>query len=414
MPAQAPSAAERRGQPSVPSSAQSTAQGPGPGPRTGPGTASAQVRYVRPCVTELRLSAFEGHRRARFALGAVTLFVGASGSGKTSALRAYEALARLGGGAPLGEVFADPLACVPQGARPDAQRRRGFRIGCTADGPGGPVRLDVAVQAEPELRIVGERLSAAGVVLLETALRDPGRRTVQAAWHTGGSAPVTRAPLPDDRLGTALLPLRVAGKTDGQRQVLAAAEQMVVALRSVFACDPQPDWMGVPVPTGSGRLLTGCDNLADVLWRTREECARRHAQLVAALSAGSGAPVVDLRAEPLADGTVRALLHRADGSRTELARLGYGELRYVALALVLLTGPGVLDVDPAGEVPAAMQTLTLLADGLDRGLDARQRAELLRLAVRMAERGHIRCVGAVGDGYGAARTEGVTVVHLGA
>ncbi|WP_329414551.1 ATP-binding protein [Streptomyces sp. NBC_00704] len=367
---------------------------------------------MRPCVTELRLSAFAGHRRARFSLGAVTVFAGPSGSGKSSALRAYEALARLGGGALLGEVFPDPVACVPQGARPDAQRRRGFRIGCTADGPGGPVRLDVAVQAEPELRIVGERLSAGGVVLLETALRDPGRRTVQAAWHTGGPAPVTRAPLPDDRLGTALLPLRVAGKTDGQRQVLAAAEQMVVALRSVFPCDPQPDWMGAPVPTGTGRLLTGCDNLADVLWRTREECGRRHAQLVAALSAGSRAPVVDLRAEPLADGTVRAVLDRADG-RTELARLGYGELRYVALALVLLTGPGVLDVDPAGEVPAAMQTLTLLADGLDRGLDERQAGELLRLAVRMAGRGHIRCVGAVGDGSGAARTDGVTVVHLG-
>lgn len=396
VPAQAPSMEERR----APTA---------PDPRAAP----ARVSHLRPCVTELRLSAFAGHRRARFPLGAVTLFVGASGSGKSSALRAYEALARLGGGARLAEVFADPVACVPQEARPDAQRRRGFRIGCTADGPGGPVRLDLAVQAEPELRIVGERLTAAGVVLLETALRDPGRRTVQAAWHTGGSAPVTRAPLPDDRLGTALLPLRVAGKTDGQRQVLAAAEQMVVALRSVFACDPQPDWMGVPVPTGSGRLLAGCDNLADVLWRTRAECGRRHAQLVAALSAGSAGPVVDLRAEPLADGTVRALLDRADGSRTELARLGYGELRYVALALVLLTGPGVLDVDPAGEVPAAMQTLTLLADGLDRGLDARQRAELLRLAVRMAERGHIRCVGAVGDGYGAVRTEGVTVVHLG-
>ncbi|MEU5243495.1 ATP-binding protein [Streptomyces asoensis] len=376
-------------------------------------TASDEVRYARPCVTELRLAAFARHRRARFRLGAVTLFAGASGSGKSSALRAYEALARLAGGARLGEVFADPVACVPQGALPDAQRRRGFRIGCTADGPGGPVRLDVAVQAEPELRIVGERLSAGGVVLLETALRDPGRRTVQAGWYTGGSTPVTRAPLPDDRLGTALLPLRVAGRTDGQRQVLAAAEQMVVALRSVFACDPQPDWMGVPVPTGSGRLLAGCDNLADVLWRTREECGRRHALLVAALSAGSAAPVVDLRAETLADGTVRALIDRADGSRTELARLGYGELRYVALALVLLTGPGVLDVDPVGEVPAAMQTLTLLADGLDRGLDPRQRGELLRLAVRMAERGHIRCVGTVGDGHWAARTEGVTVVDLG-
>ncbi|MEV6113329.1 ATP-binding protein [Streptomyces sp. NPDC052109] len=378
-------------------------------------TVPAQSREpadVRARITELRLSAFAGHRRAGFPLGAVTLFAGPSGAGKTTALTAYEALARLGGGASLQEAFPDPVACVPQRARPDAGGRRGFRIGCTADGVEGPVRLDVAVQAEPDLRIVGERLTAGGVVLLQTALRDPGRRTVQAAWHTAGTAPVTRAPLPDDRLGTALLPLRVAGKTDGQRQVLAAAEQMVVALRSVFPCDPRPECMRTPVPTGSGRLLPGCDNLADVLWRTRAECGRRHGQLVEALRAGCAGPVADLFAEPLPHGRVRAVLDRGDGFGTELARLGDGELRYLALTLVLLTGPGVLDLDAPGEVPDALRTLTVLADGLDRGLDPAQRRELLRTAVRMGERGHIRCVGAVSDASWAAGTEGVTVVHL--
>ncbi|QTE01515.1 AAA family ATPase [Streptomyces cyanogenus] len=367
---------------------------------------------VRCRITELRLSAFAGHRRAGFPLGPVTVFAGPSGSGKTTALAAYEALARLGGGAPLAEAFPDPVSCVPERARPDAEGRRGFRIGCTADGAEGPVRLDVAVQAEPYPRIVGERLTARGVVLLETALRDPGRRTVQAAWHTAGSAPVTRAPLPDDRLGTALLPLRVAGKTDGQRHVLAAAEQMVVALRSVFPCDPRPERMRRPVPSGSGRLLPGCDNLADVLWRTRAECGRRHGQLVGALHAGCAGPVTDLVAEPMADGTVRALLDRGDGFRTALARLGDGELRYLALTLVLLTGPGVLDVDTPGEVPDALRTLTVLADGFDRGLDPRQRRELLRLAVRMGERGHIRCVAAVQDASWATGIPGTTVVHL--
>ncbi|MDH6515916.1 energy-coupling factor transporter ATP-binding protein EcfA2 [Streptomyces sp. SAI-135] len=369
-------------------------------------------RPDRPHLTELRLSAYAVHRRAALPLGPLTLFAGRSGSGKTSALRAYEALARLGGGASLDEVFARPVSCVPDRARPDAQRRRGFRIGCTADGPEGPVRLDVAVQAEPELRIVGERLASGGLVLLETALRDPARRSVQAAWHTAGSAPVTRAPLPDDRLGTPLLPLRVAGRTEGQRRVLAAAEQMVVALRCVFGCDPRPGRMRLPVPTGSGRLLGGCDNLADVLWRTRAECGRRHAQLVAAVRAGCAGPVADVLAEALPAGLVRALLDRGDGGRTELGRLGDGELRYLALALVLLTGPGVLEVDPAGEVPAAMQTLTVLADNLDRNLDPRQRTELLRLAVRMCERGHIRLVGAVSDASWATGTDGVTVVHL--
>ncbi|MDN3021432.1 ATP-binding protein [Streptomyces sp. S.PB5] len=366
----------------------------------------------RPHLTELRLSAFARHRRATIPMSPLTLLVGPSGSGKTSAVRAYEALARLAGGMELGEVFPDPLGCVPERARPDAQQRRGFRIGCTADGPEGPVRLDVAVQAEPELRIVGERLAAGGVVLLETALRDPSRRSVQAAWHTAGSSPVTRAPLPDDRLGTALLPLRVAGKTDGQRRVLAAAEQMVVALRSVFACDPRPDRMRAPVPTGSGRLLGGCDNLADVLWRTRAECARRHGQFVSAVGTGCAGPVTDVCAELLHDGTVQAALDRGDGVRTALARLGDGELRYLALALVLFTGPGVLALDQAHEVPEAMQTLTVLADGLDRRLDPHQRAELLRLAGRMCDRGHIRLLATATDASWATGTEGLTVVHL--
>ncbi|WP_033318764.1 ATP-binding protein [Streptomyces yerevanensis] len=391
----------------------------------------------RPSVTALRLSAFAGHRRAEFPLGPLTLLSGPSGSGKTSALRAYEALARLGGGASLDEVFPDPGACVPERARPDAGRRRGFRIGCTVDGPAGVVRLDLAVQAEPELRIVGERLTTGGVTLLETALRDPSRPTVQAAWYTAGSSSVTRAPLPDDRLGTALLPLRVAGKTDGQRQVLAAAEQMVVALRSVFACDPVPRHMRAPVPLGAGRLLPGCDNLAEVLWRTRSECGRRHGLLVAAVRDGCAGRVVDVLAEQVlsdagqgsvpraraghtvqavravrAAPAVRAVLDRGDGLRTPLGLLGDGELRYLALALVLLTGPGVLEVDTAGEVPEALQTLTVLADGFDRDLDGRQRDQLVRLAARMCERGHIRLVGAVSDASWASGVDGVTVVHL--
>ncbi|MFD5375197.1 ATP-binding protein [Streptomyces griseoincarnatus] len=366
-----------------------------------------------PRVTELLLSAFAGHRGTTFRLGDLTLLAGPSGTGKTTALRAYEALARLGGGAGLGEVFPDPSACVPERARPDAQRRRGFRIGCTADGPEGPVRLEVAVQAEPELRIVGERLSADGLVLLETALRDPSRRSVQAAWHTAGATAVTRAPLPDDRLGTALLPLRVAGTTEGQLRVLAAAEQMLVALRSVFPCDPRPERMRDPVPAGSGRLLPGCENLADVLWRTRSECTRRHALLVDAVRVGCAGPVADLLAESCAGGRlVRAVLDRGNGARTTLRRLGDGELRYTALALVLLTGPGVLEADVPGEVPAALQCLTVLADGLDRAQDPAQRAALLALASRMCERGHIRLVGAVSDATWAAGVSGATVVHL--
>jgi energy-coupling factor transporter ATP-binding protein EcfA2 len=342
----------------------------------------------------------------------MTLFAGPSGSGKSGVLRAYEALARLAGGAVLGEAFPDPGGCVPERARPDEQGRRGFRIGCTVAGPAGDVRLDLAVQVEPEPRMVGERLTCGERTLLATALRDPRGTTVQAAWHTGGSVLVTRKPLPDDRLGTALLPLRVSGRTDGERQVLAAAEQAVVALRSVFACDPQPQSMRAPAARGDGRLTGDCGNLAAVLRRTAKECGTRHAALVAAVRAGCAGPVRDLVAEDLADGTVRAVLDRGEGRATPIGRLGEGELRYLALALVLLTGPGVLDVDPATEVPAARQALAVLADGFDRCLDRRQTRELAELAVRMCGRGHIRVVGTVRDTEAVRGLAGVTVVDL--
>ncbi|MFF0066361.1 AAA family ATPase [Streptomyces sp. NPDC005279] len=368
---------------------------------------------TRPTVTELRLSAFKSHRGAVLPIGPLTLFAGVSGSGKSSVLQMYEALARLGAGDELETAFPDPSACVPEWAEADGQGRRGFRIGCTVDGPAGPVELDLAVQAEPELRVVGERLTSGGRSLLTTALRDPGRSSVQAAWHTAGAATVTRAPLPDDRLGTALLPLRVAGKTRGQLQVLAAAEQVVVALRSVFACDPQPQRMREPVVAGEGRLRRGCDNLAEVLHRTRSQCAKRHARLAAAARVGCAGDVADLAVEELGDGTVRALLGRS-GARgsTPVGRLGEGELRYLALALVLLTGPGVLAMDQAAEVPAAYQSLTVLADGFDRCLDPRQARELLSLGTEMCARGHIRLVGAVADASYARGVEGVTVVDL--
>ncbi|WP_031508858.1 AAA family ATPase [Streptomyces megasporus] len=378
----------------------------------------------RPAVTELRLSAFRRHRGLRVPLGPLTLVTGGSGSGKSTVLEAYEALARLGGGESLGEVFGGtrggPSAYVPRGAPRDEQGRRGFRLGCTVDGPAGPVRLDLAVQTEPDLRVAGERLTGAdGRTLLSTALRDPARRVVQAQWHTAGTDRMARAALPDDRLGTALLPLRVAGATEEQRRVLAAAEQVVVALRSSFACDPRPETMREPVAAVDGLLRGGCDNLAAVLRRTRGECRTRYGVLVEAVRAGLAGPVAELVTELRAEGRrtdlVAALVERGDGLEpTPVDRLGDGELRYLALALVLLTGPGVLQVDQVREVPEAHQALTVLADGLDRALDGRQRRELVGLAARMCERGHIRLLGTVHDAADAARAPGACLVDLGA
>lgn len=386
------------------------------------------VRPSPTTVTQLRLAAFRGVRDRTVPLAPVTLLTGPSGSGKSAVLEAYEALARLGGGEGLGEVFGQaaggPGAYVPRPARPDAQGRRGFRLGCTVDGPAGPVRLDLAVQTEPELRIAGERLSdAEGRTLLATALRDPSRPAVQAEWRSAGPSRTTRARFPDDRLATALLPLRVAGGSEEEQRVLAAAEQAVVALRAVFPCDPRPATMRDPVSAGDVLLRGGCDNLAAVLRRTRRECTIRHGLLTEAVRAGCAGTVEDLAYDVVGEGgdrgLMRALLVRGpDGDRTPLEWLGDGELRYVALALVLLTGPGVLSMDPAQEVLPAQQALTVLGDGLDRGLDRRQARRLLELAVRMGERGHVRLLGAAGDSGAMAgegeRLPGVRLVDLAA
>jgi hypothetical protein len=261
-----------------------------------------------------------------------------------------------------------------------------------------------------------------GVTLLSTALRDPSRPTVQAAWHTAGAVAVTRAPLPDDRLATALLPLRVAGRTDGQRLVLAAAEQAVVALRGVFPVAPRPEVMRDAVPLGDGRLRAACDNLSAVLARTEGECGTRHGMLVNAVRGVCSGPVEGLTTLPAvlpgegrgpAVDAVIAAVDRGELGTLPIDRLGDGELRFLALALVLLTGPGVLDVDTSTELLPAGQVLTVLADGLDLGLDRRQARELLRLAGLAAVHGHIRLLGTVQDEGCVEGTGEVAVTALG-
>ena len=377
-----------------------------------------------PTVHELRLATFRALGSRTVPVTPVTVITGPSGSGKTTVLDAYEGLARLGRGEALGEVFGSmrggPAALVPRHLAADRLGRRGFRLGCTVTGRVGEVRLDVAVQAEPRLCVVGERLtSREHGTLLSTSPGDQARHTVQAEWSCSGPARRTRAPFPDDRLGTAMVPLRVAGTSPGQSRVLAAADQVLDALRAVFLCDPRPEVMRDPVPAHDGPLRGGCDNLAAVLRRTRPECAVRHAALRTAVREGCAGPVADVREEGCGSGLVRAVLDRGDGlGTTPLSRLGDGELRYTALALVLLAGPGVLSADPAPEAPgAAGRTLALLADGADRALDGRQSRQLLDLAVRMGRRGHVRLLATAADAgpmaREAARMPGVTLVDLG-
>ncbi|OEV11692.1 biotin transporter BioY, partial [Streptomyces nanshensis] len=69
-----------------------------PAPTTATSTATSTV-------TALHLGAFRALRGRTVDLAPVTVLNGPSGSGKSAVLEAYEALARLAGGAVLDEVF---------------------------------------------------------------------------------------------------------------------------------------------------------------------------------------------------------------------------------------------------------------------------------------------------------------------
>ncbi|MFC1418616.1 AAA family ATPase [Streptacidiphilus cavernicola] len=382
--------------------------GPGAVPGAGAASAPTPPPLRRATVSELRLVAFKSHVGGVLPLAPVTLLEGVSGAGKSNVLDGLAALSGLAGGAELAEALAPIrgglVGCVPHG-------RPGFRLGCTVQTPqGGAVRLEVAVRTDGGPRIVAERITETRPgeplrVLLSTAEEDRARHRVNATWHSDGRQGDIRAPLSADSLLAAQLPLRIAGATAGERRVLAAVEALLTALREVFPIDPVPALMRgwVPAADDAG-LRSSAENLSAVLARIQGECRIRYGRLVQTVRAASPVPVRELgvlRGRG-ADGVERvvAALWEEQGGCTPAGLMGSGLLRRIAFATVLLTGPGVLQMESA-EVPEAERLLTVLADGLD--------PDLLALAAEVAERGHVRVLATARDGGGGGVAAGAGV-----
>jgi energy-coupling factor transporter ATP-binding protein EcfA2 len=355
-------------------------------------------------VTELRLTAFKSYRDAVLPLDAVTLLHGAPGAGKSNALEALVVLsARAEGGdvaASLASVRGGAADCPPFGEET-------IRLGCSVTGPVGEVRLDVALRVRRDAAlVVTERLALDGRLLVTTGAVDEAGERIDVAWHSDGRQGDIRAPLSAAGLVTAQLPLRVAGATRGERAVLAAAEQAVTALRESFALDPAPARMRSWVRADDDARLRGtAENLSAVIARIEGECRIRFGKLVQAARDMGAVPVTGLgvlrRTAP--DGTreVCAGVDEPNGRRVGADSLSAGVLRQLAFAAVLLTGPGVLQMSPAAEVPDAERLLQVLADGLDLGLPAPRTEALLRLAAEVAARGHVRLLASAGSPVGA-------------
>ncbi|MER5864661.1 ATP-binding protein [Kitasatospora sp. NPDC002040] len=369
----------------------------------------AAVRPVlRPTVEELRLTSFKSYRRTTLPLSPLTVLHGPSGVGKSNALDALAALSRLalgesigpsldglGGTGPLAlPIRGGLLGCVPHG-------RNAIILGCTVRSPAGLIRLELVVRTDGPVRVAREWLTCAGQTLVETGEQDVAHGRVNVTWHNDSRQGDIRAPFPNDSLITAQIPLRVAGSSNGERQVLAAAEQLLTALREVFPLHPVPalmrDWAE---PEPDARLVASAANISPVLARVKQECTRRYGRLLKAVQQAAPHPLLGLdvaRRGPEASEQLLAVFDEGVLGRTGADQASDGMLRLLAFAAVLLTGAGVLDVDPAAEIPSAHRQLTVLAEDLAAGLGAEQISALLRLAREVCEKEDIRLLAAVQD-----------------
>ncbi|GAA1392103.1 ATP-binding protein [Kitasatospora putterlickiae] len=356
----------------------------------------------RPIVEEIRLISFKSYRRATLPLAPLTVLHGPAGVGKSNALDALAVLSRLA----LGEEIAasldgrpgttGPLAtpvrggldgCVPHG-------RNALILGCTVRCPDGKIGLEVVIRTDGPVRIAREQLTLDGQTVVETGEQDLRKCRVNVTWHNDTRQGDIRAPFPSGTLITAQIPLRVAGSSPGERKVLAAAEQLLTALREVFPVHPVPALMrGWARPHPQARLVSTAANISAVIARLSNECPRRYGQLLRVVQSAAPHPLLGLDLAHRGSGADRRVLAVFDEGllgRTGADQASDGMLRHLAFAAVLLTGAGVLDLDVAVEVPWAQRQLTVLADDLGSGLGTDQSASLLRLARDMAGRNQLR------------------------
>ncbi|MFE2111670.1 AAA family ATPase [Kitasatospora sp. NPDC059463] len=356
----------------------------------------------RPIVEEIRLASFKSYRRASLPLAPLTVLHGPAGVGKSNALDALAVLSRLALGEEIGTSLdgrpgtTGPLAkpvrggldgCVPHG-------RNALILGCTVRSPDGPIGLELVIRTDGPVRVAREKLTLDGQTLVETGEQDVRKGRVNVSWHNDTRQGDIRAPFPSGTLITAQIPLRVAGSSPGERKVLAAAEQLLTALREVFPVHPVPALMrGWARPDPQARLLSTAANISAVIARLSNECTRRYGQLLRVVQSAAPHPLLGLDLAHRGSGAEQRVLAVFDEGllgRTGADQASDGMLRHLAFAAVLLTGAGVLDLDVAAEVPWAQRQLTVLADDLGAGLGTDQTASLLRLARDMAGRNQLR------------------------
>ena len=341
-------------------------------------------------ITELRLTAFKSYSDVKLSIEPLTVLIGRNGSGKSNALDALEVLSRLARG--------DEVRDAMEGNRRDAEPIRGGLDGCAPHGSDSfqigvtletevsqKVTLDVTVQVRPQVQVIAEKLCAyvghgRWRTLLES--QEPGldRADLEAIVWNGSKGRNPRRTFRSSHLLSAQLPLRMVGKTVGERELLEVAEAALAVLGGVFHLDPVPHLMRQYVAEQDVVLRRTAENLSAAVARLKHDDRGKFTRLVEVVRSLPEYEVrtLDIGRGGFGDVMLAVKERKGRTSVTVPARqMSDGMLRMLAIATALLTGGGGLAIDtsPAGRGSALM----LVIEELENGLHPSQAAQLLRL-----------------------------------
>ncbi|MGH3942261.1 MAG: AAA family ATPase [Pseudonocardiaceae bacterium] len=339
-------------------------------------------------ISELRLTAFKSFRDVALPLSPLAVLIGRNGGGKSNALDALEVLSRLAKGTEIRDALdgmsrdAGPVRGGVEGCPPYGSET--FELGITVrQASGGDIRLDVRIQARPQVQVLWERLvgNVAGRrrMLLETLAPDPHRADIEVKLWNGKQGRNPHRMFRASHLVTAQLPLRLESRTEAERCILQTATTALGVLGGVFHLDPVPHLMRHYVPEQDVVLRRTGENLSAAVARLRHDEPTKFTELVDVIK---DLPEHEIRAIEIRQGgfgeVMLGLSEVNDGALTTVSarQMSDGMLRMTAIATALLTGSQGLAIDSAA---ADSQPLTLVLEELENGLHPTQAARVLNL-----------------------------------
>jgi predicted ATPase len=354
-------------------------------------------------LTSVRLTRFKSFADAELPLGDLTVLTGRNSSGKSNALDAIEVLARLAEGEDLvdaldgrrregGSIRGGSAGCAPHGETE-------FSIGCTVRLGEESFDYDLTIQVHPDLRVLAERLygpcpmiqsgwAKYGPLLDAKASSHENNPALWGQVHNGKKGPNPWIPFRDNRILLSQLPSHVSfkdadGETDPAGQhVLLGAQAVITALRGTFHLDPVPHLMRSYVPARDAGLRRTGENLSASisLLADREPGKFRRLNELVRLVADHPVRSLAVARSDLRD--VMLTVQEGGGldEVTPARELSDGLLRFLAIAVALLTADRGLDVKPDSPLDAQVQARVLLViEELENGLHPSMAARLLAL-----------------------------------